>query len=139
MHEGEFAIPSRLEEMAKAEQIVLGTLERLGYDETAAFALRLALQEALSNAIVHGNESRPERFVSVSYRADAARIVIEIEDEGIGFDPAAVPDPTREENLRIPSGRGIALMRAFMTGIEFTPPCNRVRMVYERAKRTKQA
>ncbi len=55
-----------------------------------------------------------------------------VQDEGVGFDPAAVPDPTRPENVDIPSGRGIMLMRAYMTEVEFDPPGNRVRMTYRR-------
>ena len=57
---------------------------------------------------------------------------LEIEDEGEGFDPRSVPDPTTVENVEIPSGRGIILMRAFMTDVRFFPPGNRLRMTYRR-------
>jgi serine/threonine-protein kinase RsbW len=59
-------------------------------------------------------------------------VAIVVEDEGVGFDPAAVPDPTRPENVDIPSGRGIMLMRAYMTEVEFDPPGNRVRMTFKK-------
>jgi serine/threonine-protein kinase RsbW len=57
---------------------------------------------------------------------------VEIEDRGPGFDPGAVPDPTLEQNLEIPSGRGLMLMRAYMTSVTFNPAGNRVRLLYRR-------
>jgi serine/threonine-protein kinase RsbW len=115
-----------------AEDAVMCAMRELGYDETSIFAVRLAVQEAMTNAITHGNAGDPRKSVRFHYEAARDRIVIEIEDEGGGFDPSSVPDPTREENLRIPAGRGIALMRGFMTAVDFQPPGNTVRMVYER-------
>jgi serine/threonine-protein kinase RsbW len=63
---------------------------------------------------------------------DRGRLEIEVEDQGEGFDPRSVPDPTAEENIEIPSGRGIMLMRAYMTSVEYLPPGNRLRIVYDR-------
>jgi len=59
--------------------------------------------------------------------------VIDVEDVGEGFDPDSVPDPTEQENLEIPSGRGIVLMKSFMSHIEYEPPGNRVRMTFKRS------
>ena len=58
---------------------------------------------------------------------------IAVEDEGCGFDPGAVPDPTEEANLEIPSGRGIMLMRAYMTEVEIMSPGNRIEMTFRRS------
>ena len=60
-------------------------------------------------------------------------VVIEVEDQGKGFDPESVPDPAEEENIEIPAGRGIVLMKAFMTEIQYNDKGNAVRMVYRRA------
>ena len=72
--------------------------------------------------------------MTLEYAADAERVVIDVQDEGLGFDPRSVPDPTRPENLDIPAGRGIMLMRHYMSEVEFTVPGNRVRMRLVRKK-----
>jgi serine/threonine-protein kinase RsbW len=102
-------------------------LGRCGFDSQARFAILTALEEALSNAVLHGNGDDPAKALTVEYSADPSAVAIVVEDEGVGFDPASVPDPTRPENVDIPSGRGIMLMRAYMTEVEFDPPGNRVR------------
>ena len=99
-----------------------------GIPHSTVFGLRLALEEALSNALHHGNANDPARQIHVEYAISPREIVVEIEDEGEGFDPAAVPDPTQEENLQIPAGRGLILMRAYMTSVESLGRGNRVRM-----------
>ncbi len=125
-------IGSDRDEIARVQQDILDVLNRHGYDQSACFAVRTAMEEAVSNAIYHGNANDPHRRVTIAYTADEASIVIEITDEGMGFDPKSVPDPTRPENVDIPSGRGIMLMRVYMSEVEFTAPGNRVRMRYER-------
>ena len=125
-------IGSDRDEIARVQQDILDVLDHHGYDQSACFAVRTAMEEAVSNAIYHGNANDPHRRVTIAYTADEASIVIEITDEGMGFDPKSVPDPTRPENVDIPSGRGIMLMRVYMSEVEFTAPGNRVRMRYER-------
>ena len=85
------------------------------------------------NAMKHGNRNDPTKRVTVVCVIDEQRTAIDVMDEGEGFDPTAVPDPTLDENLTLPSGRGIVLMRSFMTTVSFRPPGNCVCMVYERA------
>ncbi len=127
-----FIVGSNRDEIDRVQQDILDVLDRHGYDQSACFAVRTAMEEAVSNAIHHGNDNDPRRRVTIEYAADEASIEIEIADEGMGFDPNAVPDPTRPENVDIPSGRGIMLMRVYMSEVVFTAPGNRVRMRYER-------
>ena len=61
-----------------------------------------------------------------------SELAISVEDEGTGFDPEAVPDPTEDANLEIPSGRGLMLMRAYMTEVNVIPPGNRIEMRLQR-------
>jgi serine/threonine-protein kinase RsbW len=117
---------------AAAQATLLRAIEQYEFDPGSCFAIRLALEEALTNAFRHGNRSDPEKSVLLDCRVNREAVVIDIHDEGEGFDLGAVPDPTEEENLQIPSGRGIMLMRSFMTEVDFHPPGNRVRMVYRR-------
>ena len=127
-----FIVGGDRDEIDRIQQDILGVLARYGYDDAACFAVRTAIEEALANAIHHGNANDPQRRVTIEYTADETSIEIAIEDEGVGFDAASVPDPTRPENVDIPSGRGIMLMRVYMTEVDFTTTGNRVRMRYEK-------
>ena len=128
-----FVVGTDRDEIDRVQQDILDVLARHGYDQAACFAVRTAMEEAVANAIHHGNEDDPQRKVTIEYAADEASIEIAIADEGRGFDPNTVPDPTRPENVDIPSGRGIMLMRVYMSEVEFTAPGNRVRMRYVRS------
>jgi serine/threonine-protein kinase RsbW len=128
MFDERFVLRYRREEIDRFQKALLQAVERHEYDQTSSFAIKLALEEALSNAFKHGNRSDPRKTVVVGCKIDLRHVDIEVEDEGPGFDPGCVPDPTQEENIEIPSGRGISLMRAFMSEVHFDPPGNRVRM-----------
>lgn len=106
----------------------LGELKRLDWNEQELFAVRLAFEEAIVNAIKHGNRHDAGKQVRVRCHASPLRIRIEIEDEGCGFDPHAVPDCTEECHLETASGRGIMLMKAFMCHVEFNAKGNCVTM-----------
>jgi serine/threonine-protein kinase RsbW len=122
-------IPSDLEAAGKLQRQVLGTVTKLGYSQGCAFAIRLALEEALCNAIKHGSGMDPRKAVEVEWDIDPRRAVITITDQGKGFDPSGLPDPTADENLEKPTGRGVMLMRAYMDEVHFNPRGNQVRMV----------
>lgn len=117
---------------AVRDQIVEG-LEQFGYTAASAFAVRLAFEEAVSNAFRHGHRQLPGAVPArVRFQIDPNQVEIEVEDRGPGFTPAAVPDPTLDENLESPSGRGLMLIRAYMASVEFSPSGNRIRMLYRR-------
>jgi serine/threonine-protein kinase RsbW len=88
-----------------------------GYTDKEQFAVRLALDEALVNGIKHGNREDPAKWVSFRYRVTPETVLAEVEDQGPGFDPDHVPDPLAPENLERASGRGLLLMRAYMTWV----------------------
>jgi serine/threonine-protein kinase RsbW len=115
---------------AVREQIV-EVLNRFGYGESSTFAIRLALEEALNNAFGHGHRNLPPTEpVTLEYDVSAEQVSIAIMDQGPGFDPDSIPDPTLDENLELPGGRGLLLMRAYMESVEFNEAGNVVRMVY---------
>lgn len=122
----------RREDVEAAQQSIFAAIEQRQYDPTSRFAIRIAFEEALINAFKHGNHNNPAKTVAIDCLVDDRQIVLRIEDQGEGFAVTAVPDPTQEENLEIPSGRGIVLMRSFMTSVEFNERGNCVRMVYEK-------
>ncbi|MSR41387.1 MAG: ATP-binding protein [Phycisphaerales bacterium] len=105
-------------------------LVQFGYDDAAAFAIRLAIEEAVVNGFRHGNKGDATKRVLFRSSIAKDRIDIEVFDEGTGFNPDTVPDPTQEENLEIPSGRGVMLMKAYMSEVEYLAPGNHLRMSY---------
>ena len=122
-------IATDLREARKAENSVMSEIARHAYSESATFAIKLALEEGLNNAIRHGNRLDPDKTIELVVDVDPRRTVIVITDEGNGFQPDMVPDPTTDENIEKPSGRGIMLMRAYMDEVRFNEKGNQVRMV----------
>lgn len=122
-------IPSDLQVARALALWLLGQVNRIGYGEACAFAIRLALEEGLCNAVKHGNKLDPSKLVEVEYDIDQTRARITISDEGEGFKPDEIPDPRTDENLEKPSGRGIMLMRAYMDEVRFDRGGSRVSMV----------
>lgn len=119
IEEFEVTIPSDYTKAQAVQERIIQTMERLEYPQRDVFGVRLALEEALVNAIKHGNRVDPNKSVHVGCRLSRERIYIEVTDEGPGFRLDEVPDPTDEINLEKPSGRGIMLMRSFMTDIRY--------------------
>jgi serine/threonine-protein kinase RsbW len=116
----------RVEELAPLLNGVASALVGLDYSLTACLGFRLALQEAVMNGLLHGNQGNPSKYVRVRYRIDSESVLAEIEDEGPGFDPASVPDPTIPENLERPSGRGLFLMRHYTNWLRYNDRGNRL-------------
>ena len=82
--------------------------------------VRLALHEALMNAIIHGNRRDPEKYVRMSVAIEAGgKLTITVEDSGSGFDPANLPDPTTGQNIYRDCGRGVYLIRRLMDEVEY--------------------
>lgn len=119
-------IPSDTALGQEVQERIVGRLETLEFPPRDVFGVRLALEEALVNAIKHGNGMDPSKNVHIECHIDRDLVRVEIEDEGPGFTPEEVPDPTSEENLERPCGRGIMLMRAFMTRVEYNDRGNRI-------------
>lgn len=122
-------IASDLRAARETAHEVLAEVGRFGYSEACVFSIRLALEEGLNNAIRHGNGYDPDKTVEVTYDIDERRAVIAIADQGPGFDPGVVPDPTVDENLGKPTGRGIMLIRAYMDEVRYNARGNQIRMV----------
>lgn len=96
---------------------VLLELERRAWSSKDLFAVQLALEEAIANAVEHGNRRDASKKVDVFAEISFERVLLSVRDEGEGFDESATPNPTLEENLEIPTGRGLLLIRSFMTNV----------------------
>jgi serine/threonine-protein kinase RsbW len=100
-------------------QEVLETLQSLGWDGRDLFGVEMALEESLTNAIRHGNQLDESKRVEVECRVSRERFWLRVEDEGNGFRLQNVPDCTADENLECCGGRGLALIKAYMTSVEY--------------------
>lgn len=121
--------PSEFAEARKAQDQVISTVARYHYDDESVFAIKLALEEAVINAIKHGNRFDKKKTVELTARIGEDRVEIEIEDQGQGFDRRSVPDPLADENIERLHGRGLLLMEAYMNSVEYSNGGRRVRLV----------
>ena len=90
---------------------------------------RVGLTEALSNAMLYGNGSDPQKRVRVEVDIRVEEVAVRVTDQGSGFDPTMVPDPTLPDNISKTGGRGIFLMRALMDEVRFNDRGNSVTLV----------
>lgn len=127
----EITIPSTPAGRREAEAEVMRSVSELGFSEEARFSIKLAMEEAVVNAIKHGNRFDRDKKVHIRYVCNGKTLKIVIRDEGQGFNPRDVPDPTAPENITLPYGRGLMLMNAYMDSVEFSPAGNEVTMLKE--------
>jgi len=124
----DLVIPSDTAEARCVQERIEQLLRARHASERDVFGVKLALEEAIVNAIKHGNQMDRTKTVRICYRLRADLFEVSITDQGPGFDPADVPDPTAVENLDRPCGRGLMLMRHYMTEVVYTAPGNTVLM-----------
>ena len=126
-------VPSDLDLVEEAVELVARHCEPDFADpRVVRFNLRVALSEALANAILYGNRSDPALQVAIVARVGRTTIDVEVQDEGSGFDPSTLPDPTSPERVQQPDGRGIYLIRQLMDEVRFNESGNSVRMLLRR-------
>lgn len=131
--EARYAVLNSPAEIERLQADLVSLAARFSYPKASVFALRLALQEAVSNAFRHGHRHLPTDIpVIVEFFVNTETFRITVEDAGPGFDPGSVPDPTLEANLNVTSGRGLFIMKAYMESVAYTAKGNRVDLVYRR-------
>lgn len=122
-------VPSETRYIKKVSARILSGIERYRLDEGRLFDIRLCIEEAVRNAMVHGNHDDAKRMVKATYWVASGELSIEIEDEGPGFDHAGVADPTTEPHILKGSGRGVYLIKKLMDRVEYNNKGNKVLMV----------
>lgn len=115
----EFSVPSRISAVDEAVSRVLAFAGDIGFGEEYAFALDLAVREAVANAAKHGNLLDESKDVEISLTATDEALEVSIRDVGEGFSIDDVPDPTDPENVLKTSGRGLLFIRNFMDHAEW--------------------
>ena len=118
----ELKLPSRIEAIAEAAEAVADAARRLGFADDALFGIDLAVREAVTNAVLHGNRQDETVPFDVGVHGTDAGLTVTVRDRGAGFDPTRLADPTAEENILKASGRGILFMRTFMDEVAWEHP-----------------
>ena len=127
-------IPSDSLQGLQVQSDILELAQACKFSEPELFAIRLSVEEAVVNAIKHGNNSDPSKTLRIEYEVNHDLVRVRIEDEGAGFDPAQVPDPTSPEFIERPSGRGLLLMRYYMSDVQYNGRGNCVEMIKRRGE-----
>jgi serine/threonine-protein kinase RsbW len=122
-------IPSDIKYIRKVSAEVEDFLKSKNVEKSLIFDIRLSLEEAIKNAIIHGNKNRKGLSVFITYSLKGGSFTMEVEDQGAGFDPAGVPDPTLEENLYKGGGRGVFLIEKLMDKVRYNDRGNKVFML----------
>lgn len=125
------SIPSAITDVCRQ---ILSKLDDYGFSKEDTFAVHLALEEAFSNAITHGNKMDPTKEIRIDYTMDPDKIEISVVDQGSGFKPETIPDPRFGRKLFEPDGRGLLLMQAYMDVVEYNEEGNAVHMVRYKEK-----
>ncbi len=120
--------------MREVQGKLMAIVEAHGYNDEAVFAIKLALEEALINAIKHGNRLDSKKHVTVDANVTNDRAEFIIHDEGLGFRRKDVPDPTEHDNREKSSGRGLLLIEAYMTEVAYSDKGRRLKMVFDKQK-----
>jgi serine/threonine-protein kinase RsbW len=129
---------SYFEEMDRAAAIILSAMDSLGYPDDSIRKMKIILTELFANAIYHGNNEDHSKKVTVGHSINKKKVVVSIMDEGQGFDPDAIPDPTLTENLIKDCGRGLFIARSYVDKIYFNEAGNRVTVVKNYSSRKEQ-
>ncbi len=116
-------ISSDPELLPELEEFVIELAKQNHVSEDKLNGLALSFSEAASNCVVHGNKLDKSKKVKITIRINDTKMTITIKDEGKGFNPSTVPDPTKPENILKDNGRGIHIMRSFLSDLRynFTP------------------
>ena len=126
-------LPSDLRVIEAAVAYLVGRCQAFAFKGSRlTLNLRVGVSEALANAMLYGNGRDPSKRVRVEVLLDCTRVALHVIDEGRGFDPDAVPDPTAAANLERPGGRGLFLLRKLMDEVEYNECGNAVRLVLHR-------
>lgn len=112
-------IVSKPESIATLEQFVQATLKKYGFLEEKYPLILISLTEAVNNAIVHGNDMDEQKVVTISHSVSGDLLTFRIRDEGKGFDPAKIPDPTNMDNIDKCGGRGVLIMRNLADNLNY--------------------
>jgi len=127
-------VPSQPNVCAQIVELFLNQLQSANWPNKDVFGIHMAMEEAIMNAIRHGNQCAPDKQVHVLIAISADQFYSKITDQGDGFDPACVPDPTLDENIGKTCGRGVTLMKNFVDEVIYNEKGNSVELKKSKTK-----
>lgn len=124
-------IESNISNLRIVEKVLDEFSQELEMKEDCYGKVMVCTMEAVNNAIVHGNKLNENKFVEIELNYNRKKLKISVTDEGTGFIPGEIPDPTKTENIEKLSGRGVFLMSKLADKIEFNESGNKVIMLFK--------
>jgi len=124
-------IKSQVKSLRIVENAIEEVTNKIGITQDNYGKILVSTLEAVNNAILHGNQSLAEKTVDIEISFKNNELKIKVTDEGIGFIPEMVPDPTVPENIELLSGRGVFLMSRLADEIKYSKKGNTVTMIFK--------
>lgn len=124
-------IESAIENLRVVENAIDTLTNDAGISQDSYGKILIGTLEAVNNAIVHGNKSDTGKFVEIIFQLEKNNLMVTVTDEGTGFKPSEIPDPTLPENIEELAGRGVFLMSKLADDIEFNNTGNSVTMTFK--------
>jgi serine/threonine-protein kinase RsbW len=124
-------IESRISNLNVVESTLDQVSSEIGLNRECYGKVMVSTLEAVNNAIIHGNNSDPDKNVDIEFNFAKKELQVQITDEGNGFMPQDIPDPTKPENIEALNGRGVFLMTKLSDNIEFSKKGNSVKMTFK--------
>ena len=124
-------IESEINNLRAVEKAIDELSAELGIRQESYGKIMVSTMEAVNNAIIHGNESDIKKVVEIEIKIRKKDLSITVADEGTGFSPDDIPDPTKPENIENITGRGVFLMSKLADNIKFNGKGNKVTMLFK--------
>ena len=131
MHK-QLKIYSKIGNLSIVEKTIEDVIFEVGIPHLNYGKILVSTLEAVNNAILHGNNGIPEKMVDISIDCTGSDLTIEVSDEGTGFRPENIPDPTRPENIEAQNGRGVFLMSRLADSIKYNDQGNTVTLTFKK-------
>lgn len=126
----ELTLTSDLDQLPILEEFIMSICDELTIDEDIFPDIMLALTEATTNAIIHGNEFDPAKSVHILFELKPPILSVKIKDQGKGFDPTNLPSPVEDDNLLKSGGRGVYLMNHYAESVSYNSVGNEVTITF---------
>ena len=130
MHK-QLKIYSKIGNLSIVEKTIEDVILEVGITHLNYGKILVSTLEAVNNAILHGNNGIPEKMVDIIIDCTGSDLTIQVSDEGMGFHPENIPDPTRPENIEAQNGRGVFLMSKLADGIKYNDQGNTVTLTFK--------
>lgn len=124
-------LPSQPESIAQMEVLIEEIADKYQVSEDTFANMMTCLSEAVNNAIMHGNKQDPAKKVIINAEVDSRRVIWTVADEGEGFNPDQIPDPTAPENLESLSGRGVFIIKQLADQCIFNDRGNEIELHFK--------